>query len=81
MAGARMTLDFAFGHTGVNRIEARAVVQNGRGNGALRKLGGVQEAVLRGSLTKNGEAFDQALWSILAREWYQAKAVWEGSVH
>jgi RimJ/RimL family protein N-acetyltransferase len=26
LASARMTLDFAFKHTGVNRLEARAVV-------------------------------------------------------
>ena len=38
LAGARMTLDFAFQNTAVSRLEARAVVQNGRGNGALRKL-------------------------------------------
>jgi ribosomal-protein-alanine N-acetyltransferase len=42
LAGASMTLDFAFQNTAVNRLEARAVVQNGRGNGALRKLGAVR---------------------------------------
>ena len=76
LAGARMTLDFAFQHTAVNRLEARAVVQNGRGNGALRKLGAVQEGVLRGSLLKNGEHLDQIMWSIVARDWFQAKAAW-----
>ena len=38
LAGARMALDFAFQQTAVNRLEARAVVHNGRGNGSLRKL-------------------------------------------
>ena len=76
LASARMTLDFAFQHTGVNRLEARAVVQNGRGNGALRKLGAVQEGVLRGSLMKNGKHLDQIMWSILSQDWFQAKAVW-----
>ena len=78
LASARMTLDFAFQHTGVNRLEARAVVQNGRGNGALRKLGAVQEGVLRGSLMKNGKHLDQIMWSILSQDWFQAKAVWTG---
>jgi len=78
LASARMTLDFAFQHTGVNRLEARAVVQNGRGNGALRKLGAVQEGVLRGSLMKNGKHLDQIMWSILSQDWLQAKAVWTG---
>ena len=77
MASARTTLDFAFAHTMVNRLEARAVVQNGRGNGALRKLGAVQEGVLRGSLVKNGQYLDQIMWSILAQDWFQAKSVWE----
>ena len=76
LASARMTLDFAFQHTSVNRLEARAVVQNGRGNGALRKLGAVQEGVLRGSLLKDGKYLDQIMWSILSQDWFQAKAVW-----
>jgi len=76
LASARMTLDFAFQNTAVNRLEARAVVQNGRGNGALRKLGAVQEGVLRGSLLKDGKYLDQIMWSILSQDWFQAKAVW-----
>lgn len=76
LASARMTLDFAFQHTAVNRLEARAVVQNGRGNGALRKLGAIQEGVLRGSLLKDGKYLDQIMWSILSQDWFQAKAVW-----
>jgi len=78
LASARMTLDFAFHNTAVNRLEARAVVQNARGNGALRKLGAVQEGVLRGSLLKDGKYLDQIMWSILSHDWFQAKAVWSG---
>jgi len=76
LASARMTLDFAFQHTAVNRLEARAVVQNGRGNGALRKLGAVQEGVLRGSLLKDGKYLDQIMWSIVSQDWFQAKTAW-----
>ena len=76
LASARMTLDFAFQRTAVNRLEARAVVQNGRGNGALRKLGAVQEGVLRGSLLKDGKYLDQIMWSIVSQDWFQAKATW-----
>ena len=36
-------LDFAFETVGVHRLEARSAVANGRGNGALRKMGAVQE--------------------------------------
>ncbi len=81
LASARMTLDFAFHNTAVNRLEARAVVQNARGNGALRKLGAVQEGVLRGSLLKDGKFLDQIMWSIVAQDWFQAKAVWSAVVH
>lgn len=77
--GAKLIIDFAFRTLRVHRLEARAAVQNGRGNGALRKLGAVQEGVLRRSFLKNGEYLDQALWTILADEWLQAKTVW-GSV-
>jgi ribosomal-protein-alanine N-acetyltransferase len=76
LASARMTIDFAFQHTAVNRLEARAVVHNGRGNGALRKLGAMQEGILRGSLLKDGKFLDQMMWSIVAQDWFQAKAVW-----
>ena len=81
LASAKTAVDFAFKHTGVNRLEARAAVQNGRGNGALRKLGAVQEGVLRGSLLKNGQYLDQIMWSILASDWFQAKDVWNVKVH
>jgi ribosomal-protein-alanine N-acetyltransferase len=80
LASARTAVDFAFQHTDVNRLEARAVVQNGRGNGVLRKLGAVQEGILRGSLLKEGKYLDQIMWSIVAKDWYQAKAVWEAPV-
>ena len=41
-----------------------------------RLLGAVQEGVLRRSFLKNGQFLDQMLWSILAEEWRQTKAVW-----
>lgn len=67
------TLDFTFGTIGVSRLEARACVKNGRGNGALRKIGAVHEAVLRGSFRKAGQAHDQALWSILDLDWFAVR--------
>jgi [ribosomal protein S5]-alanine N-acetyltransferase len=80
--GGRLVVDFAIDTLGVSRLEARAAVANGRGNGALRKLGAVQEGVLRRSFLKNGQFLDQMLWSILAEEWRQSKAVWgPGLVH
>jgi ribosomal-protein-alanine N-acetyltransferase len=62
---AELVLDFAFATLGVQRLEARAAVLNGRGNGALRKIGAVQECVLRCSFRRNGVWLDQALYAIL----------------
>jgi RimJ/RimL family protein N-acetyltransferase len=74
--GARLVVDFVFDVIGVQRLEARAAVKNGRGNGALRKLGAVQEGLLRRSFEKNGEYLDQMLWTILRDEWFGATAGW-----
>jgi RimJ/RimL family protein N-acetyltransferase len=67
--GARAVLDFGVDVIGSARFEARAAVANGRGNGALRKIGAVQEGVLRRSFLRNGQFHDQVLWSILAEDW------------
>jgi len=72
--GASHTLDFTFGPLGVYRLEARAVVQNGRGNGALRKIGAVCDAVLRRSFHKDGFLHDQTLWSMLGADWQAVRA-------
>jgi len=74
--GADLAVRFAFDVLGTHRLEARAALRNGRGNGALRKIGAVQEGVLRRSLLRNGEFLDQSLWTILAEDWLEAKAVW-----
>ena len=81
--GAELLVSFAFEAVGVHRLEARAAVRNGRGNGALRKIGAVQEGLLRKSFLKNGEYLDQTLWTILDEDW-QAKRCWasgEGTIH
>ena len=71
--GARLVLDFAFDTIGVHRLEARAAVANGRGTGALLKMGAVQEGILRKSFLRDGQYFDQALFSILENDWRDAK--------
>jgi [ribosomal protein S5]-alanine N-acetyltransferase len=79
--GARSTVEFAFETIGVHRLEARAAVENGRGNGALAKMGAIREGTLRRSFLRHGKYIDQALWSILREDWCQAKAVWGSKVH
>ena len=76
---AALLVDFAFRRVGVHRLEARAAVRNGRGNGALRKIGAVQEGLLRKSFLKNGEYLDQVLWTILEEDWHE-QAAWEHAI-
>jgi RimJ/RimL family protein N-acetyltransferase len=71
--GAELVLAFAFETIGVHRLEARAAVRNGRGNTALRKVGAVQEGLLRKSFLRHGEYFDQILYAILAEDWAAAR--------
>ncbi len=78
--GARLAIDFAFQVVGARRLEARAALKNGRGNGALQKIGAVCEAVLRRSFQRHGEYLDQALWTILAEDWVQIRRVREPRV-
>ena len=78
---AKLVVDFAFEEIGVHRLEARAAVVNGRGNGALRKLGALQEGILRKSFLRNGEYLDQMLWSILDDDWRRSQTDWSVRVH
>ena len=72
--GAKLVLDFAFNTVGVHRLEARAAVLNGRGNGALIKTGAVQECILRQSFQKDGKRIDQVLYAILEDDWRVLRA-------
>jgi RimJ/RimL family protein N-acetyltransferase len=65
----RLVGSFAFGSAGARRLETRVLRENGRGNTALRKLGAVEEGILRRSIRRNGEYADQVLWSLLKEDW------------
>jgi RimJ/RimL family protein N-acetyltransferase len=73
--GAELMLAFAFNTVGVHRLEARAAVLNGRGNGALLKMGAVQEGILRKSFQKNGDYLDQVLYAIIEDDWRASQNV------
>ena len=74
-AGAERLLAFAFEQIGVQRLEARAMAGNLRGNGALRKMGAVREGVLRESFARDGQRHDTFLWSILEEDWRARRRV------
>ena len=80
--GGRVFLEFVFETLGVHRLEARAAVKNGRGIGALLKVGAVQECVLRKAFARNGQRLDQVLYAILAGDRQVASApTREATVH
>jgi len=81
LAGARRVVDFAFGQMGLRRLEARACVANGRGSGALRKVGARREAVLHQSFERYGERLDQGLWTILREDWLFLTTALRATVH
>jgi len=78
--GAELMMHLAFDVIGVHRLEARACANNVRGNAALKKIGAVQEGVLRRSFLRDGEYLDQVLWTVLEDDWRQAKVIWGGEV-
>ena len=79
--GAKAVIDFSFGIVGVHRLEARSIASNARGNAALRKVGAMQEGILRRSFQRNGRFFDQILWSILKDDWRLAHPVLTPTFH
>ena len=81
IAMARLVCGFAFHSIGTHRLEARVQLQNGRANGALRKLGAVQEGILRRSARRRGEYVDQVLWSVLKDDWSDHRAATSQRVH
>ena len=81
LEAARLVGSFAFGVIGVHRLEVRVLLQNGRANSALRKLGAVQEGILRRSARRGGEYVDQVLWSILKEDWTEHWVSTEPRVH
>jgi ribosomal-protein-alanine N-acetyltransferase len=80
-AAAPAVVEFAFERLGVRRLEARSSVLNGRGQGALLKIGAINEAVLRKSFLKDGVYHDQILWAINASEWKLSAASVPPTVH
>jgi [ribosomal protein S5]-alanine N-acetyltransferase len=71
--GAQLVLEFVFETLRVHRLEARAAILNGRGNGALQKLGAVQEGILRRSFLCGGRYLDQSLYALLGTDWRRTR--------
>jgi ribosomal-protein-alanine N-acetyltransferase len=78
---ANLVARFAFDHVGVHRLEARAVVKNGRGNGALQKIGARPEGALTSSFKRSDRFDEQYLWGLNADDWRQRVLVRKPFTH
>lgn len=70
---AQLVAAYAFDRVGVHRLEARAVTDNGRGNGALQKLGARAEGTLDRSFHRGNGYHTQFLWALHADDWRQGR--------
>lgn len=75
--GAAVLLDFAFNDMKLDRLAARAAVDNARGNGALRKIGAVRGALIRNGLIREGRLHDQYYWTSSPEEHPTRKITWD----
>ncbi len=78
---AHLVAGFVFDVVGAHRLEARSVLGNNRGNGALKKIGATQEGILRKSLSRRDQYFDQILWTIIDEDWRGARTGRTRRVH
>jgi RimJ/RimL family protein N-acetyltransferase len=78
--GAEAMLDFTFRGLGIKELGARSAVENGRGNGALRKIGAVCHGVIPEGFAKDDQRYDEYYWTIRAGE-RRRKVLWDVAPH
>lgn len=67
-------LGACFDDWGYGRVKLQADAQNARSRGAIEKLGGVFEGILRRESRRGDGSFrDVAIYSILAPEWPEVR--------
>jgi ribosomal-protein-alanine N-acetyltransferase len=81
LEGALALLDFAFNEMKLERLAARAAVDNGRGNGALRKIGAVREAFIPNGLLRDGRLHDQYYWTSSPADRPRRRITWDLASH
>jgi RimJ/RimL family protein N-acetyltransferase len=79
--GAEAMLDFTFRGLGIKELGARSAVENGRGNGALRKIGAVCAGVIPQGLVKDDHRYDEYYWTIRADERRRRSVLWDVAPH
>lgn len=69
-----LLLQYAFETLGLERVELRADTRNARSLAAMRKIGFVEEGILRSHLpTADGSRRDSIVFSMLKEEWKQLR--------
>jgi RimJ/RimL family protein N-acetyltransferase len=71
MDAANLVAQYAFEVLGTRRLEGRAVMKNGRGNGALQKIGATPEASLSRAFRRPNGYDAQLLWTLTHEDWQQ----------
>ena len=71
----RALLNYAVGELGMNRMQIRIATGNKESLAIPERLGFQFEGALRQAELVNGEYYDLALYSMLASEWREAKAL------
>jgi RimJ/RimL family protein N-acetyltransferase len=66
---ARLVASFTFDAVGARRLESRVPVGDSPATGALRRIGAVQEGILRRSRRCGDEYLDQGLWTVVKDDW------------
>jgi N-acetyltransferase len=68
-----LLLSYAFEEMGLERVEFRADTRNQRSLAAMRKIGLVEEGILRNHLpTGDGSRRDSIIFSVLKNEWHDS---------
>ena len=60
---------YAFGEWGLNRVEIRCAVENHRSAAIPRRLGFIQEGILRQAFKVNDQYQDLLLFAMLRKDW------------
>jgi RimJ/RimL family protein N-acetyltransferase len=68
----RTLVDYGFREMGLNRIELHVFAYNARARATYRKVGFVEEGVLRETVFHDGAFHDEVVMSVLARDWSAA---------
>ncbi|MBF4622714.1 GNAT family N-acetyltransferase [Clavibacter sp. VKM Ac-2872] len=66
----RTLVDYGFREMGLNRIELHVFAYNARARATYRKVGFVEEGVLRETVFHDGAFHDEVVMSVLARDWF-----------